>query len=231
MWGMWRGGICMSPGIYLLLTAKSLRPNTCRGERGRDCRTGGGEISGVLWRQADAQLWSYYVQKWLVFRVGVGFSVCVRRGAHWTDGRPSSSERARKKLFHIEFICIFYEETRSVAAGLSLTDERKQEQSGIGGEKVEGGGGLQSPSTTPAAKSPKLEMTWRKNCKNKNKNRSRQLTFPSHPEWWWHICATQNLQEDPSTQLFGEKKAFKTLSLRGNKRYAAQRPAATKSYS
>lgn len=24
------GGICMSPGIYLLLTAKSLRPNTCR---------------------------------------------------------------------------------------------------------------------------------------------------------------------------------------------------------
>lgn len=55
------GREAMSHGIYFLLTAKSLRPNTCRlclgWVRWRLCGgMGRGEISGVLWRQADAQL-------------------------------------------------------------------------------------------------------------------------------------------------------------------------------
>lgn len=100
-WGDW-----LSLGIYLLLPAKSLRPNTCR-----LCWEGmmRGEMREKLVKcYGGKQMlgWSYYQQRWLVGRM---------LALWWKAFRlPETRTRLGRKVFHLEFICIFYEETSSV---------------------------------------------------------------------------------------------------------------------
>lgn len=67
---------------------------------------GGEEISGVLWKQADARLWSYIQynddQCW-----GVYVGMCVTELMEGLQARRDQGRNA----FHLVFICIFYGET------------------------------------------------------------------------------------------------------------------------